>query len=1036
MNYLLLFTLLSQLIGAVYSFDCASTSALDIYLANRGGSLNSAKCVSVVLLDSYSPSILSSTSCDALVVDSRSADSTALLNSARVTCPATTSHIPAVFDLNANLSRRTKLGSIYCVQSSAPESVLYTSILDRASADQVSNILLPIITPGSTNFESRVNNAAFQVRSWVMTAFGNNNMKCPFNIIIPAPDFYSYNIVLHGFSKAFTRNPVAYNQSIQSGTTPAPTPAPTPIPAPTPVPLPRTQLLSDFNQYDGIACPTMKNFFTLLSEANDPYINKYTSVTTQISLAYSDFTIGIHSCDAFIMESGTYKFEELMREMGLPYSPVTQESGVTVRSTNYRQSPAIWYSSLKKVMYLDFYNAIHEVGTYESLMDLIKAAYLQIFEFADKHRLSELLVLPFGLWDSRHIYSIQIITAAVEGLAAALNEFLLYNSQMHITILTETREKFEVLVDQIKPYFMNVRTSEELLGTDTTTPMPPTIPMRPPPRPPRPSRPPPPVPQRPIGPLRPVAPQQPSIRPSTQATYYFDSDEECMSGTPVSEFIQSMYNGRIPQPTTSNHFSLILSSSNPGVVGCGCLVVDVSEKAQLELAVKLGISAKECASVGSSEIKVLGVRALNAYTIEPWMTNVSRVYCLNSTKFIYNSRVKAVEALYKKILASAKYRCTTILSPLIATSMITSESRNKEYILQAAKSMDEFFSTSPHRDSIHLTFYERNSEVFFLALDLFATYYLEYTSSGGIGATLTSINRNWMSLSGIVGGNIIPQFRAPATTPRKSKNLLSSVRKEISRRIMRTTTTTTTPRPTKIPPPRPPLPKFTGNKDASRPAPSSSTFTSSHYSALREFTRLHSKPDVSGLYSMNYWVQQLTTFASTSLTELSKRFYLTNANISDLVNCQVLAIDALSPGIHNILSLIGHSYPSLLGRVTVVANRKYGDNTVPLTKTLSRLYMVDVDNRSVSSAFEEVISKAVANSEKQVVLEIFSLKEMYEVSRHRAEQHILQAIKALINKVKHYTSSSLKVIIVEEDPILASVILEVLISVFSGRTRI
>ena len=98
--------------------------------------------------------------------------------------------------------------------------------------------------------------------------------------------------------------------------------------------------------------------------------------------------------------------------------------------------------------------------------------------------------------------------------------------------------------------------------------------------------------------------------------------------------------------------------------------------------------------------------------------------------------------------------------------------------------------------------------------------------------------------------------------------------------------------------------------------------------------------------------------------------------------------------------------------------------------------MVDVDNRSASSAFEEVISKAVANSEKQVVLEIFSLKEMYQVSRYRAEQHILQAIKALINRMKHYTSSSLKVVIVEEDSMLASIILEVLISVFSGRTRI
>ncbi|KAH8581684.1 uncharacterized protein ELE39_001814 [Cryptosporidium sp. chipmunk genotype I] len=1024
MNYLILLTLLSQLIAVVYSFDCTSTSALNSYLTNRGGSLNSAKCVSVVLLDVTSPSILASPSCDALVVDSKSSRSTGLLNSARVSCPAT-NNIPVVFGLNSDPNRRTKLGSIYCVDSAVPESRLYTNVLDRALADGLSNILLPVIVPTSANFDSRVNNAAFQVRSWIMRAFGNNNMRCPFNIIVTATDSQSYNSVLHGFSKAFSRDQAAYDRSLQPG---ASQPDPIPTPVPTPVSLPRTQLLSDFNQYDGIACPTMKNLFTLLSETGDPYLSKYTSVTTQISLAFSDFTMGIHSCDAFIMESGTYKFFELMREMGLPFSSSTQESGITIRSTGYSQTPAIWYSSLKKVMYFDFYNAINEVDTYESLIDLIKLAYLQIFDFANKNRLSELLVLPFGLWNSRHSYSIQIITAAVEGLAAALNEFLLTNDQLHITILAETRAKFEVLVEQMKPYFMNLKTSETLLGTDTVTPRPP---LRVPPRP---SRPPPlpPLPQRPLGPLR---PQQPSIRPAPQGTYLFDSDEECMSGTPVSEFIQSMYNGRISQPTTSNHFSLILSTSNPGIIGCGCLVVDVSEKNQLQLATKLGISAKECTSVGSSEIKVLSVGALNAYTMEPWMASITRVYCLNSTKFIYNSRVKAVESLYKKLLASAKYRCTTVLSPLLATSVATSESRNKEYVLQAVKSMDEFFSTSPRRDSLHVTFYEKAPEVFFLALDLFATYYLEYASSGGVGATLTSINQNWLSLNRIVGGNIIPEFRAPSVVQKKPKNLLLSVKKELTKRMIRTTTTTA--RPLRVPPPRPPLPKFTGNKDASRPAPSTDlAFTSIYYPVMQDFLRLHSKPDVNGLYSINYWVQRLTTFTSTSLMELSKRFYLTNSGPTDLENCKVLAVGALSSGIHELLRLIGHSYPSLVSGVTVLANRRYGDSTIPLTRTLSRMYLVNVDNRSTSSAYEEVIAKAVASSERQVVLPIFALEDLYETSRNNAEYLILQAIKTLITQLKHYNSSNLKVVIYEENQLLALLILETLINVFSGRTRI
>ncbi|OII71882.1 uncharacterized protein cubi_00690 [Cryptosporidium ubiquitum] len=1031
MNYLILLTLLSYLAAVAYSFDCRAPSSLESYLNNKGGSFNSAKCVSVVILDTASPSILASSTCDALVVDSTNTSNSGLLAAAGVTCPALSNVIPTVFDLNNNSRYRDRIGSIYCVEPTFPVSQIYKNVLDRAASNGLSNIILPVVPSDSGNFSSRINSVAFEVRSWIMRSFGNNNMKCPFDIIIPASDTQSYNLILDGFSRAFSRNQAAYSQSIQTTSThsqtPPTIPIPAPAPTPTPTPLPRTQLLRNFNQYDGIACPTMKNFFTLLSELNDPYINSYTSVTTQISLTFSDFSLGIHSCDAIVMESGTRKFVEIMREMGLPYDSSTQRSGITIRSPEYVRSSSLWYSSLQKVLYMNFREAIDKSDTFDSLVSLIKKAYIDIFDFSTKNRLSELLILPLGFWKSPYSNSVQTVTAAIEALALALNDYLLTNNQLHVTIVAETREQLDVLVSQIKPYFMSVRASEELLGDQQTVTIPTPRPLRPPP----PVRPPPPPP-----PVRPPRPPPPSIRPTTRDNYFFESDEECMSGTPISELIQSMFNGRIPQPTSSDHFSLILASSNPGVIGCGCLVVDASEKSQLDLAIKLGISRKDCTSVGSSEIKVFSVRPPNPYTIEPWMVGITRVYCIDSTRFLYSSRVQAVRNLYKKIISSAKFKCTTVLSPLLATSLSTSESRNKDYIIQAVKSMDEFYSSSPQRNFIHVTFYEQNIELFFLALELAATYYLEYNSSGGLNATLKTINQNWMSLNNIVGGYIVPEFRPPTGRPKKSRGFLGTVKKEITRIVTRTTTTT--PQPTRVPPPRPPLPKFVGNKDASRPAPSNAAITVSgnYYPTLQDFIKLHSKPNPDQLYSFSYWVQQLSSFKNTSYKEVSRSFYLTNSDVLGLENCKVVVLDALSSGVNEVLRSIGQQYPQLVGGVTVVPNRKYGDATQPLTKELNRLYLVNTSSGAITSYYDEIITKAIASSEKHITMPIFTLREEYQISRNRAESLILRVIRTILNKLKSYNNHSLKILFYEKDPVLALLLFETLIDVFSGRIRV
>ncbi|KAJ1612164.1 putative signal peptide protein [Cryptosporidium canis] len=1040
MNYLIFLALFSNLLAVAYSFDCSGTLSLESYLQNRGGSFNSAKCISVVSLDITSPAILASSSCDALVLDSTDTTNSGILAAAGITCPALSTSIPTVFDLNSRRGIRSGLGSIYCVESTFPVSRLYKDVLNRAQQEKISNLILPVIPSDSGNFESRVNSAAFEIRSWIMAAFGNNNMRCPFNIIIPASGTQAYHTVLNGFSKAFTRDQSKYMQSISADSgaqasvsqqmypsRPAPPrPAPSRPAPPVPTPQPRTQLLRDFNQYDGIACPTMKNMHTLLSETNDPYINKYTAVTTQISLAFSDLSMGIHSCDMIVLESGADNFLSLMREMGIFYNRATQSSGVTTRSTSFVQNPMEWYSSIKKVVYMSLQEAITEARNLDSLVSLIKEAYMNILDFATKNKLSEILILPFGIWNSQYSSSVQVITAVIEGLGLALNEYILTNNQIHVTILTETRQQLEVLVDQIKPYFMSVSASDELLGSGSSS----VYPIPKPSRPPRPA-PPRPYPSIPVVPAIPVVPTIPVV-PVTRPTYLFDSDEECMSGTPISEIMETLFHGRVRRPSTSDHFSLIYAQSIPGVIGCSCLVVDASDSAQLDMASKLGISRKECTSVGSSEIRVFSTRAPNPYIAEPWMSKISRVYCLDSSKFIYNSRIRAIEALYKKILASAKFRCSTVLSPLLATSTTTSESRNKEYILQAIKSMDEFYSTSNQRDSLHLTFYEGADTIYFLALELAATYYLEYTSTGGLQATLRTVNQNWLNLSNIAGGYVMPTFREPTARPKKQKGLLGSVKREISRRIGRSSTTT--PRPSKVPPPRPPLPKIAGNREAYRPAPSNAAlYESVYYTNIGDFTRIHSKDNLESLYSFHYWVQQVTSFSSTTFKELSKLLYLSNSDISQgITGCKAVVIDALHPEVHNILRLIGQSYPILNNGVTILANRRYGDNS-PFAHQLNRLYLANTSSKSVVELYEDIVNAAVANQEKNICVPFLLLREEYGISRSRAKSLLLQIINMIFHRMSYYNNNSLKIIFYEENPATALFAFESLLDILSGR---
>ncbi|KAK6590901.1 hypothetical protein RS030_111858 [Cryptosporidium xiaoi] len=1027
-----------------FSLDCTGLNTLSDYLANRGGSFQSAKCLSIVSVDPTDPDFFKSPSCDALVIDSTDKSYSNILKTAGVTCPVLSPTFPVIFRMNQVQNYKKFIESIYCVESTFPASTLFKGILDAALRDSLNTLILPVIPSDTGNFSSRVSVMAAEVRTWLMAKYGNN-LSCPFQIVIPASGNSNYNAVLDGFSLAFSRDQNAYKNSIKDDAlggisrSPPPvpprsrqpppvpprpkrSPPPPPVPPrpkrsppPPPVPprikykipdSPTVPLLRDFNQYDGIACPTMKNLHTLLTELGDPYINKYTAVTTQISIASTDFSFGLFSCDMIVLDSDSYNFSDIMNEMRLPHNLYREESGVTIRSPNFVQNEHEWFSSLHKVVHMSLSEALEEVNDYASLLELIKEAYTNILKYADRNKLTELLILPFGLWSNDPNLSDKILSVCIDSLGEALNEFLVTNDNIHVTIIVSSIELQAMLIDQIKPFFMTVQASSSLLR-----------------------------PQRYHGHslLRPRTHYPSETRTGsgtvvvTPSPYTFTYDNDCMASTPLSDLIQSMFNGRVSSLSTSRKFSLILTEQPPVVYGCGCLVVDVSDREQINLALKLGINEKECKSVGSSEIKVFTSNP-NQYLTSPYLLTVTRVYCLNTTKFLYNSRIEATKVLYEKILASAKFRCSTILMPLLSTSMDTSEHRNKEYILQAATTMDSFYLTSPQKNSIHVTFYTHESSLFFLALELFATYYLEYSSCGGVTSSIKEIDKNWMDLRRIIGYGAIPEF----VTPMKKTSLIKTLKKKLTRRSSTTTTTTATP--IKIPPQRPPLPKFTGNENADRPAPVKIEMSQRFYNMnTNDFISSISHYDCTKLYSMNYWINTFTSFYSSKYAEVSRQIYFANSGlIPGPENCDVAVVDAGYTGINSVFRSIGQSYPFLNSCVTVLANQKYSTNEIPITRTLQRLFVVNVNSKPLKDVYEEIFEKAIANRERHIYIPLFNLSYNYNISVNRATLLVKEFLTSLLYVLNRY-NSSLKVIIYEENTPAALHAFDVILRVLSGR---
>ncbi|KAH8740225.1 hypothetical protein FG386_001500 [Cryptosporidium ryanae] len=1031
-------------LGVVFSLDCNNLNTLSDYLSNRGGSFQSAKCVSVVLSDPTDPQLFKSPSCDILVVDSTDSKYNDILKTAGVECPVLSPTFPVIFRMNQRPTLKNFIENIYCVESTFPPSTLFKGILNAALNDSANTLLLPVIPSDTGNFQSRVSTMAFEVRNWMMSNYGNN-LSCPFKLVIPAFSNSNYNTVLEGFALAFARDQNAYKNSIKEDTLglrrpvvpprptrqpppvpPRPTRQPPPIPPrptrqPPPIPprptrpsesiSPTVPLLRDLNQYDGIACPTMKNLHTLLSELNDPYMNKYTAVTTQVSIAHTDFSFGLFSCDMIIMDSDSYNFSNIMNEMGLSYSNYKREPGVTIRSPKFIQNEHEWFSSLSKVIYMSLSDAIEEVNNYASLLELIRDAYLNILKYASRSNLSELLILPFGLWSNNSNLSDKILSVCIDALGEALNTFLVDNDNIHVTIITNSIENLAFLLDQIKPFFMTVQASSSLL---------------------RPQK------YHAHSLLRPKSRYYPGtfgsdIERVQTSQYVFTYDNDCMSSSPLSELIQSMFNGRVSSYSTSRNFSLMLTEHRPIVYGCGCLVVDVSSREQLDLALKLGINEKECTSVGSSEIKVLTTKP-NPYLTDAYLSTITRVYCVNTTKFLYNSRVEATKVLYEKILTSAKFRCSTLLMPLLSISMDTSENRNKEYLLQAVTVMDSFYQSSPQKDSIHVTLYTNESSLFFLALELFSTYYLEYSSCGGLASTVRSIDKNWMSLRELIGPQAIPEFVTPK---KKAKTLIKTLKSKLTKRSS-TTTTTTTSRPLRVPPPRPPLPKFTGNPNADRPAPVLSTGMPQQFYNMgtSDFLSAISHFDITKLYSMFYWVNTLSYFSSTKYTDISRQIYLTNSGIlPGPENCDVAVVDAAYNGINNILRSIGQSYPVLNSHITVLPNQKYSVSDLPISRTLQRIFVVNVNSRPLKDVYEEIIEKAIANREKHIYIPLFNLSYNYNLSANRATL-LVKEFLTIAFYVLERRKSTLKLIIYEENTQAAIHAFDIILRVLSGRERL
>ncbi|KAL7066006.1 hypothetical protein ACR3K2_35440 [Cryptosporidium serpentis] len=932
---------------------CPDIRPLSYYLSNRGGGIRVTECVGIVLADCESELSEGIHSCDAVVVDTKTRNSQSLLRYLGINCSADIGqgvHVSHVTSRNRDWLSTSR--HIICVTSSSANlESLYKNIFGVGMMYSEKEVLLPILSMSTGNPEAKAREAAIHTRTWLMNTYDGES-GCPLRIIFTENNPDLYHIALEEFSKVFSKNPIAF----QSINTP-----PTPVSniqqsqqLPSSVPL-----LRDFNQYEDLACPTMKNFYDLLLSLEEPDLAHVTSSATQVSIVKWDIPPGPYGCDGIVLDIDSSVADQTCSELGCNLSTAQTTGEVALESFNFPSSPFMWFTSIKRLYASSYLDLKSYYGTGDTLKEALISIYMTIFHHAQNNKIVELLMIPFGFDVEEDRGSLSNSALCLKALGESLQLFLSTSYNLHIVLINTHHRRVKTMIETLKLFFMsnNNLTQNRSIQTNNL-----------------PKRPPPPIPKRPM-------------------QLKLDRSDICGSNHPLSDLIFNFY-GQSAQDT-SKSISLLNISIPPGISSCECIVIDISRPDSVKLLTDFGSGISNCKKVGSSELKVLSSDNNIGRNRPSWSQSIKRIFCVNSHSYIYSNKKENTNALYKKILNSAKNRCSSIIMPLLSISAGDSEYSMSQYIGEAANAMNSFYSNNKNT-ALQTTIYEGSDKIFQICLDLFAEYFSQTRSQ-----PLSSLTANYI------------QNQSHSRLNNRTKAPLSRTRLD-NRRLTKA-------------PQRPPLPKFKSNPYSDRPAPQKAVNVN-----IRPTTSRKSHVDCKLLRSMQDIIYNLYNSVPRNLSNRANQMYFINTKIPPgPKNCDVLVLDVNSDIFGLMIQQTNQKIPDLLSVVTVLANMNYGSGRGDIVDTLNRLYIVDISLVTYGDGYVDIIEKAIGNQEKEILLPIFNLKEILMSSRLLAKNYVIKVINIILGILDLY-DSSLRVIFYEDDYSAALLLQNTLIDILSG----
>ncbi|OII73492.1 hypothetical protein cand_003170 [Cryptosporidium andersoni] len=667
---------------------CPDIRPLSYYLSSRGGGIRVTECVGVVLADCESELSEGIYSCDAVVVDTNTRNSQSLLRYLGITCPTNIGqgvHVSSVASRNRDWISTSK--HIFCVASLSTnlESV-YKSIFETAMLHSEKEVLLPILSKSTGNPEVRAREAAIHTRTWLRNRY-DIQLGCPLRIIFTESNPDLYNIALEEFSKAFSNNTLAF-QSINK-----------PVSNIQPQLLPSVPLLRDFNQYEDLACPTIKNLYDSLLLLGEPNIVHLTSSATQVSIVKWDIPPGPYACDGIVLDVDSSVAYQTCKELGcnLNTGPTTGE--IALESFSFPSTPLMWFTSIKKLYTLSYLDLKYHYGGGDILIEALINVYMTIFDHAKSNNISELLIVPFG-FDVEEDGGSPNSSLCLRALGESLQLFLSSSYNLHVVLINNHHERVRTMIEVIKSYFMSNNNFIQNRSIQTSNLH--------------------------KGFLQPITKSSMSLRANS---------DTCGSNHPLSELIFNFYGKRSQNLPIYISF---LNSGIPGISSCECIVIDVARSDNVRLLTKFSNTISSCKKVGSSELKVLPNSNTMRRSSPSWSHSIRRIFCVNTRSFIYTSKRENTRVLYRKILNSAGSRCSSIIIPLLSLSPGDSKYSMKQYISEAANAMSSFYSSNKNI-VLQTTLYEESDEIFQTALYIFAKHFTQTRSQSPSSLTTNSV---------------------------------------------------------------------------------------------------------------------------------------------------------------------------------------------------------------------------------------------------------------------------------------------------------